>query len=239
MQKQEERIVQGKETILRYTLVRKKVKNLNMRIYPEGKICVSANFYVPVSHIDAFVLSHQKSIAEILEKYEKIRENMPKPMQYVTGEKISYLGEALCLQVESGKTESAEKRGNYFILRVKDIHDFSQKEKLISKWLKERQREVFDEICREIYVKFQPYGIPYPQIKIRTMKSRWGSCQPYKGIITLNAKMIAAPKEAIEYVVLHEFAHFIHQNHSKEFYSFVEKMMPDWKERKALLEKIF
>ena len=75
-------------------------------------------------------------------------------------------------------------------------------------------------------------------MKIRNMKSRWGSCQPQRGIITLNARMIAAPREAIEYVVVHEFAHFIHPNHSKEFYTLVEQLMPDWKTRKKMLQGI-
>ena len=100
------------------------------------------------------------------------------------------------------------------------------------------QVEVFLTICKEIYPLFKPYGVKYPLIKIRSMKSRWGSCQPQKGIITLNSNMIAAPREAIEYVVLHEFAHFIHPNHSKDFYGLVEKLMPDWKQRKAMLQGI-
>ena len=70
------------------------------------------------------------------------------------------------------------------------------------------------------------------------MTSRWGSCQTVKGIITLNSKLIEKPLRCIEYVVLHEFAHFIHPNHSKEFYDFVASLMPDWKERKIELEKI-
>ena len=50
--------------------------------------------------------------------------------------------------------------------------------------------------------------------------------------------MIAAKREAIEYVALHEFAHFIHPNHSKDFYNLVENLMPDWKERKQMLQDI-
>ena len=90
----------------------------------------------------------------------------------------------------------------------------------------------------EIYTKFKPHGVRYPLITIRCMKSRWGSCQPQTGKITLNGNMIAAPREAIEYVILHEFAHFIHPNHSKEFYVLVESMMPDWKQRREMLNGI-
>lgn len=98
--------------------------------------------------------------------------------------------------------------------------------------------KILMQICQEIYPLFAPMGVEFPQIKIRTMKTQWGSCRPYEGIITLNRRLLEAPREAIEYVVLHEFAHFIHLNHSKDFYELVESLMPDWKERKAMLEGI-
>jgi hypothetical protein len=96
---------------------------------------------------------------------------------------------------------------------------------------------VFDELIKETYARFQKYGVPYPQLKIRNMTSRWGSCQPQKGIITLNRQLLKYPRECIEYVVVHEFTHFIHPNHSKQFWDFVTMMMPDWKERKAELAR--
>ena len=86
---------------------------------------------------------------------------------------------------------------------------------------------------------FEKYGVAYPTLKIRYMTSRWGSCQPKKGIITLNSKLIEAPRNCIEYVILHELVHFIHPNHSRQFWDFVAMMMPDWKERKKELEKIY
>jgi len=236
--KQEQRTVQGKERILEYILTRKSVKNLNMRIKPNGEIHVSANRLVPVKYIDKFVLSHEQTIIKALDKYEKNRANVLPPLQYISGEKIRYLGEELHLLVEAAPLEGVDKIGQFLFLRVKDTTDFKRKEKVMKRWFSKMQEEVFLEICKKIYSLFTPYGVKYPLVKIRNMKSRWGSCQPQRGIITLNGKMIAAPREAIEYVVLHEFAHFIHPNHSKDFYRLVEELMPDWKERRNLLQGI-
>lgn len=233
--KQEIRKVQGQERVFQYILTRKPVKNLNMRVKPNGEIHVSAHRLVPVKYIDHFVLSHEKTLIKALDKYEKIRYNKQQPLQYVSGEKVKYLGQELHLLVENGRIEEVEKCGQFLFLRVRDTLDFARKERVIKKWLKKMQWEVFEKICEEIYPLFKPYGVKYPLLKIRNMKSRWGSCQPQKGIITLNGNMITAPREAIEYVVLHEFAHFIHPNHSKDFYTLVEQMMPDWKARKAML----
>lgn len=235
-EKQQVRTVRGKERNFEYILTRKSVKNLNMRVKPTGEIFVSAAPLVPVKYIDNFVLSHEQTLIKTLDKYEKIRANTVQPLQYVSGEKIRFLGEELHLLVEAAPVEEVEKIGKFLFLRVKDTSDFKRKERVMKKWISAKQIEVFLEICKEIYPLFQPYGVKYPLVKIRTMKSRWGSCQPQKGIITLNAKMIAAPRQAIEYVVLHEFAHFVHPNHFKDFYALVEKLMPDWKERRELLQ---
>ena len=236
--KEEKRVVKGKEKELEYLLIRKSVKNLNMRVKPEGTIIVSANPLVSARYVDRFVLSHEETIIKALNKYEKLRQNTQKPLCYESGEKVLFLGKQLHLLLEVSRVEGVDIFGDFLNLRVKDISDFARKERVMKKWFAKMQRDVFLQICDEIYPLFQPYGVKYPLVNIRTMKSRWGSCQPTKGIITLNAKMIAAPREAIEYVVLHEFAHFIHPNHSKDFYALVEKFMPDWKQRKAMLNGI-
>jgi predicted metal-dependent hydrolase len=63
------------------------------------------------------------------------------------------------------------------------------------------------------------------------MHSRWGSCNSKKGYINLNLYLIRKDIRFIEYVILHELAHLIHPNHSKDFYRFIENIMPDFKER--------
>ncbi len=127
--------------------------------------------------------------------------------------------------------------GVYIFLKVKNRNDFRHKEMLMSRWLKQYQNMVFEKIMQEKYTLFQKYKVPYPKLRVRYMTSRWGSCQPKKGIITLNSQLITVPRNCIEYVVLHEFVHFIHPNHSRQFWNFVTMMMPDWKERRAELEK--
>ena len=68
------------------------------------------------------------------------------------------------------------------------------------------------------------------------MTSRWGSCQIKKNTITLNRRLIETPMECIEYVVVHEFTHFLQPNHSRKFYDLLAVFMPDWEERKNTLE---
>ena len=69
------------------------------------------------------------------------------------------------------------------------------------------------------------------------MKARWGSSDPEKKVIRLNIELIKAPTQCIEYVIIHELVHLKYQYHDKEFYTLLELLVPDWKERKAHLEK--
>lgn len=234
----EQRVVHCEKGEIPYLLTRKSVKNVNLRIKPEGQVLVSANNSVPIEFIDAFIEKKQRYIFSVLLRYEEKRKLIQDiPKRYVSGESYDLLGKSLRLKVEEDKEEKVYTDGVYIFLKVKSKDDFRHKEIMMSKWLKQYQTMVFEELLQEKYLLLKKYGVPYPGLKIRYMTSRWGSCQPQKGVITLNSKLIEAPRNCIEYVVLHEFVHFIHPNHSRQFWDFVAMMMPDWKERKEELEK--
>ncbi|WP_312368658.1 M48 family metallopeptidase [Lachnoclostridium sp.] len=234
----EMRRVPCESKVLEYQVTRKAVKNINLRIKPDGRILISANQIVPVEFIDDFVQNKQEYIIRALKKYEENRKYAASvPRQYVSGENFDILGRSMRLKVVEENYEVVWTDGVFIFLSVKNKDDLKRKERLVTDWLKNLQLETFEQICKEIYQIFKKYDVPYPQLKIRYMTSRWGSCQPKRGVITLNSKLIEAPRNCIEYVVLHEFVHFIHQNHSRKFYEFVAMLMPDWKERKMELEK--
>lgn len=234
--KTELRKIQCGQRMLEYLLMRKQVKNINLRVKPEGKVYVSANVNVSVKYIDDFVKSKQVFIFNALDKFEENRKNTAEPKKYVSGEIFHVLGKSLQLKISEGKEESITTDGVFLYLMVKGDENYKRKEKIINNWLTELQSMTFEQICKETYQIFKKYDVEYPLIKVKTMTSRWGSCHAKKGIITLNSKLIEAPRNCIEYVVLHEFAHFIHPNHSKSFYNFVAMLMPDWKERKKALD---
>lgn len=235
--KTQHRQVPCENGVISYQLTRKKVKNVNLRIKQDGSVLVSANSRVPVAFIDDFIKRKQQFILSALVKYEKQRQvHQDFPKKYVSGETYILLGKMFQLKVEESKIEAVYTDDNFIYLEVKDTTDFRHKEIMMTKWLKEYQMAVFQELILQTYEKLRKYNVPFPTLKIRTMKTRWGSCQPQRGIITLNSRLIEAPRNSIEYVVLHEFAHFIYPNHSKQFWDFVTMMMPDWKERKRALE---
>ncbi len=233
----EKRQIQCNQRVIEYELTRKPVKNINLRINLDGRVLVSANNKVAVEYIDGLIREKQDYIIRKLDEFERKRSQQETyKRQYISGEIYNILGESFSLKLIQGQEEKVTLEGNHIYLKVKDKNDFKRKEKLMGKWFKQLEIETFDQICKEIYEVFKKYGLEYPEIKIRHMTSRWGSCRPRKNSITLNSRLIEKPISCIEYVVLHEFAHFIHPNHSKKFYDFVSSLMPDWKERKELLK---
>ena len=233
----QERTVLYENNEIRYLLEQKPVKNLNLRIHKDCMVYVSANPDVPAEKVDDFVVSKGAYIRSAQRKFREMAQYAPKPKQYVSGETFYLLGRGVRLKVEENVRDTISSDGIYLHLCVKDTEDFAKKQKMVTRYLDEQCRTVFSEIILEIYPVFQKYGVPMPTLRIRDMETRWGSCLAKKRAITLNKRLLEAPRNCIEYVVMHEFCHFIHPNHSKHFYSFLAMLMPDWKERKTVLDR--
>ena len=220
-----------------YDLEYKNVKNINLRIKADQSIYMSANHRVSDKIIEEFLRSKADYILKALDHYAEIAKYAPKPKQYIDGESFRILGHDLRLKVVQGKRNTVESDESYITLTVKDSCNTELKKKTMDKWIKSNCKEVLLAVCESVYPKFQKYGVEFPELRFRNMVSRWGSCQPKRKILTFNISLVEAPMSCIEYVVTHEFTHFLQPNHSKKFYNQLAMFMPDWQERKKVLEK--
>ena len=125
----------------------------------------------------------------------------------------------------------------FIYLNVKDKSNFARKERLMADWFRTKAEMNIQASLDRIYPVIEKYGIKKPEIQIRVMKARWGSCIKGKNILLLNFELIKAPKFCIDYVVLHELIHLKYRNHDAEFYNFLTALMPDWKQRKEILDE--
>lgn len=237
-----------------YTLIRKNVKNINLRIKPDGSIVVSAHPKVPRKYIDEFVRSQASFIQKARARMEQQQKDTVIQL-FQTGEQMPYLGGSLILQtgqadrrlvpawmeeIQKGIIQnfSRNSHGEAVFCRDGCLYLFTEednaahKQQLYESWQKIQTGIICGQYSRLHYPAFEKLGVVYPEIKIRKMRSRWGSCIPQKQKITFNSLLLEKPPESIEYVVVHEFSHFIHPDHSRAFYQFVEQILPDWKCRK-------
>ena len=210
-----------------YTLEIKQVKNINLRITREGAVRVSANPFVPLPQIDEFVDSRAEWIRERLKHVHSEQEMREE-------DRIVLLGNTLKIRRVKAADPLVYYSADTFYVQYQRIE---QCETLITKYLDQLCRDIFSDIAQLTCRRMKEYHLEMPTIRLRTMKSQWGNCKPAQKVITLNKRLIHYPVEFIEYVILHEFAHFVHPNHSRAFYALIEKYMPDYKERIAMSQR--
>lgn len=223
-----------------YDLQIKDVKRINLRVHRDGKVCVSANLWVPESHIDAFLRENADFILQNMERGQRMKEAgdgmaAGRDRAYADGDILYLGGEAYRLRVLLGTKESVEPIGRVLVVTQKEPADKDRRKRMVEKYLTKQCRERIETLCRSLYPEFEKLGVAWPKIRIRSMVSRWGSCQPVRGVLTFARQLVEVPEGCAEYVVAHEFAHFIHPDHSPRFHEFMTRLMPDWKQRKQLL----
>ena len=103
---------------------------------------------------------------------------------------------------------------------------------VLVKWLKERAKEILTAMTASTATRM---GVAYPSVSITTARTRWGSCSG-DNALRYTFRLLYAPKQVIEYVVVHELAHIVQKNHSKAFWAVVEKYCPEWKQRRKWLK---
>ena len=121
-------------------------------------------------------------------------------------------------------------------IEVSDDKVFVKDEKTLEKWLKKEIKRIFSERLEYNYNLFDE-DIPFPKLKIRSMKTRWGVCNKRDNFVTLNSKLIKYSIHEIDYVIIHELSHFVHFDHSREFWETVRIYMPDYKKAVAILKE--
>ena len=105
----------------------------------------------------------------------------------------------------------------------------------LEKYLRKNMKEIYKERVDFYYKQFVE-NVPYPVIKFRTMKTRWGVCNRSNNSITLNTELIKYDIGCLNYVIVHELSHFVHFDHSKEFWATVEKYYPEYKKYRSMLK---
>lgn len=227
----------GKKKI-EFELQRKNVKNINLNVRPDMSVIVTAGEEVP----EKYILDYVKSKAGWIIKNKKyFIETQPESVikkEYVSGESFKYLGRQYRLKVEEieGK-ESVKYYQGFIVLNVWDKKNYTRKENLLNRWFRDKAKSNFQESLDRVFPIIEKYGVRKPELIIRSMKARWGSCIKDKNILLLNYELIKAPKFCIDYVVLHELIHFKNSNHNTEFYDLLTALMADWKQRKEILDE--
>ena len=153
------------------------------------------------------------------------------------GAVLPCMGREMTLVLQEGHPEGAAIQGDRLVLTLPDPTDRKAAQRLLARWWKETCGVLFAAALERWYPKFARWDIPRPTLRTRRMTSRWGSCQTVTAVITMNERLLHAPPECTDYIMVHELAHLVQANHSPAFHAVVTEVMPDWKERKKQLRE--
>lgn len=209
-------------------------KTMTLSIHPTGRARVVTSRSMPQKAIQGFVLEHASWISEKLEQFESLRRRHP-PKEFKDGESYLFLGEPreLVLIAAQSKVRVSCHQGTFVCWYpasgprpgAAEIRDA-----LLLYYEKEGRRVLKERLD---YWSHQ-MGLRPAAVSFRSQKSRWGSCSS-RGRISLNWKLIAAPLEVLDYVVIHELSHLVHRNHSPRFWSLVRQFVSDLESKKQWL----
>ena len=212
----------------KYNIQFKRKRSISIKIDRDATVTVFAPKYIPKSYIEKFILSKSEWIEKNIKKINasiKITEK-----KFKDGESFLYLGKEIQLLLSDEKFEGIK---------------FDDKNFLLSKHNKKNPKEIFykfyflkaeEIITTRVSFYIEKYNFKINKIRISKANTRWGSCSIKKNI-NISWKLIMADINIIDYVIIHELAHTIEHNHSKNFWKIVEKIIPDYKEKRLWLKR--
>lgn len=205
-----------------------------IKVHPDCRVVVSAPQDTDDQQVLNAVEKRGRWIYQQLRDFRKQLEYIT-PRQYISGESHYYLGKQYMLKVIVAPSDAQGVKMLRGKLEVTLRHKSAEKVlQLLTDWYKARAREVF---ARRLSAMLEQalWVSGSPPLRILTMQTQWGSCSP-NGRVTLNPNLVKAPRECIDYVILHELCHLAEHNHSERFYRLMGQVMPDWELTKERLD---
>lgn len=226
----------GDEKIVFERVNRQKAGKALIKVHPDCTVQISATPDVPD---EALVQAAKKRGRWIYEQLRTFRAQLEhvKPREYVSGESHYYLGRQYLLKVnvEPSAVQSVKLYRGKLEVSVRE-RNAERIKSLLEGWYKGKAKEVFKSRLEAIMAQ-AIWVEKAPELRILTMQTQWGSCSP-NGRITLNPLLVKAPRECIDYVILHELCHIAEHNHSERFYRLLSQVMPKWEKTKSKLDSM-
>lgn len=236
----------GKSKADTLTTEKSKPRKIVIKVHPDQRVVVTAPIDATDEMIHDAIMKRARWIWQNLQDFAKQKDHVL-PKRYVSGETQFYMGRRYVLKVITDAKTSDKINSTVKLSRGKLQVELSQSDSkldaekravlvksLIDKWYKDKFTSVSRERLEALIYKAS-WVKNNPSLKLMTMKKQWGSCSN-KGNLILNPHLVKAPKECIDYVILHELCHIAEYNHSEHFWRLLTQVMPNWKEVKARLD---
>lgn len=221
-------------TRIPFVVVRRDRVTLSIEVLPDGTVRVVSPLDTPdvelrkrVEKRGAWILRQQRELAVL-----------PPPLpsrRYVSGESWRYLGRQHRLRVQTGQPEGVKVTRGELLLTVRSP---DRVQRVLDRWFRQRAEVILGERMAGCLERATHFGIQHSgEFQLRTMRTQWGSCTR-AGRLTFNPRLAQAPKDCIDYVLLHELCHVAQFNHGLAYYRLLGRVLPDWKKRRERLNRL-
>ena len=209
-----------------HKLVRSKRRTLSLIVEADGTLTVRAPLRMKEADIRRFI---EAKTGWIKQKQARVREEALAPRQYVDGETFWYLGVEIPLRLVPSQKPALVMDKVFKLAKSAQ----PKAESVFTAWYRQQARAVLTERVSHFA---RNHDLKPGKLRISSARTRWGSCSA-KGTLSFTWRLVMAPPEVIDYVVVHELCHLKELNHSKAFWAQVGKILPDYKKRRAWLKK--
>lgn len=213
-----------------FLLSKKKIRSLRIKILPpqegkESEIRVSAPSRLSIQKIKEFI---SKKIDWIKEKQAIFQtQEVLAPLRFISGENHFFFGEKYELAIfENSSANKVLLNGKFMELHFKNSANLEKKIKAIDSFYRAQLKKIIPELIEKYEEKMQ---VQVREFGVKKMKTRWGTCNPRAQRIWLSLELAKRPPKSLELIVVHEMTHLLERKHNKNFYSLMDKFMPDWK----------
>ena len=236
----------GSDTLINEKSKPSKPRKIVIKVHPDQRVVATAPVDASDEMIHDAMMKRARWIWQSLQDFAKQKDHVL-PKRYVSGETQFYLGRRYVLKVITHAETNDVINSTVKLSRGKLNVELSQSDselglderaarvkRLINKWYQNKAKLIYRERINALMYKAS-WVESSPSLKLMTMKKQWGSCST-RGNLILNPHLVKAPKEHIDYVILHELCHIAEHNHSEHFWRLLTQVMPNWKEVKTKLD---
>ena len=221
---------------IEFRLRRSKRKTLAITVQPDLSVVVTAPRKAALDTVLAKVRKRAGWIGRQQRFFSEFLPQTP-PRRYVSGETHRYLGRQYRLKVVEAEVADVKMRGRFIWVQTPRKTDTARVRKLVEGWFLAHAKERLARSFEESAVRLGRRLAETPRMQVRRMHKRWGSWTR-RGGVWLNPELVKTPASCIDYVVAHELCHAVYGDHGKAFYELLRRVMPDWEQRKARLERV-
>lgn len=229
---------------IEFELVRSDRRTVGLTVRPDGSVVARAPRRAREADVVEWVAGHADWVLRRQDDDAERARRAP-PRRFVDGETHLYLGRQYRLRIErvgpggrgpaGTEAERVRLRDGELCVTVRGDASPGRVAELVDAWYMRRARLDLAARLDACWDSFPHDGLARPTLRVRRMRSRWGSLSP-AGAMSLRLDLVRAPVECIDYVIFHELCHLAHRGHGPAFWAAVGAFVPDWKERRRRLE---